>query len=155
MATYHIDIESRSRADLKKVGAHRYARDPSTEILCIAIAEGEKEPWIWTKYDPDFMTMHSGYVGNLLCKLSHPDSIVYAHNAQFEIACLDALMEKTTGFKPPAHHQWRCSAAMGRRAALPSSLEKLAETLNLKNLKDSKGKGLIRTFSVPQTVGKR
>jgi DNA polymerase len=34
-------------------------------------------------------------------------------------------------------------------------LEKLAETLKLTNLKDSKGKSLIRKFSIPQNVGKR
>jgi DNA polymerase len=158
--TYHVDIETRSRADLKKVGAHRYARDPSTEILCIAIAEEENDPVVWHKEpilwnEKDLEHLYNRPAEKLLEKISRPDSVVYAHNAQFEIACLDALMEKTTGFKPPAHHQWRCTAAMGRRAALPASLEKLAETLNLKNLKDNKGKSLIRKFSIPQTAGKK
>ncbi len=156
MPSIHVDIETRSRADLKRVGAHRYARDASTSILCIAVAEGDGEPLIWV---PDLghglFAADSVKAETLLKKLSHPDSVVYSHNAQFEISVLDALMEKTTGFKPPAHHQWRCTAAMGRRAALPASLEKLAETLKLTNLKDSKGKGLIRKFSVPQNVGKK
>lgn len=152
---YHLDFETRSRCDLKKCGAYRYANDPSTEILCMAIAEDGKEPWIWTKYDPDFMTMHSGYVGNLLCKVSQPGNLIYAHNAPFERAISDALWEKTTGFKPPHYSQWRCTAAMGRRAALPASLEKLAEVLKLGHQKDPKGKALIRKFSIPQTVGKR
>lgn len=152
---YHLDFETRSRCDLKKCGAYRYANDPSTEILCMAIAEDGKEPWIWTKYDPDFMTMHSGYVGNLLCKVSQPGNLIYAHNAPFERAISDALWEKTTGFKPPHYSQWRCTAAMGRRAALPASLEKLAEVLKLGHQKDLKGKALIRKFSIPQTVGKR
>jgi hypothetical protein len=34
----HRDFETRSRVDLRKVGAHRYAADPSTEILCAAYA---------------------------------------------------------------------------------------------------------------------
>jgi hypothetical protein len=29
-----LDFETASKADLKKVGAWRYAEDPSTEILC-------------------------------------------------------------------------------------------------------------------------
>ena len=156
MATYHVDIETRSRADLKKVGAHRYARDASTEILCIAIAKDDHDPRIWVPPSWRHLVAHDIIAEELLFEMCFDkEAVVYAHNSQFEIANLDALMEKTTGFKPPAHHQWRCTAAMGRRAALPASLEKLAETLNLKNLKDSKGKGLIRKFSVPQTVGKR
>jgi DNA polymerase bacteriophage-type len=34
----HRDYETRSRAILKNVGTHRYAADPSTEILCVAFA---------------------------------------------------------------------------------------------------------------------
>ena len=34
----HRDFETRSRASLKTVGAHRYAVDPSTEVLCCAYA---------------------------------------------------------------------------------------------------------------------
>ena len=31
-----IDFETRSRADLKKVGSYKYAADPSTSVLCLA-----------------------------------------------------------------------------------------------------------------------
>ena len=34
----HIDIETYSDVDLKKVGVHRYVDDPSFEILLIAYA---------------------------------------------------------------------------------------------------------------------
>lgn len=156
--TFHLDFESRSRCDIKKQGGHRYARDKSTEILCVAIAEGDNSPVIYVpNREWSLQTdIQNDQAEDLLRQVCQPDSLVYAHNATgFEVPMSDALWFKTFGFKPPAHHQWRCTAAMGRRAALPASLEKLAETLNLKNLKDSKGKGLIRKFSVPQTVGKR
>jgi len=39
------DIETRSGADLKKVGAHRYAEDPTTEIL-VDVSHGEGAPVI-------------------------------------------------------------------------------------------------------------
>ena len=35
---YFRDIETRSQADLRKPGAHRYAADPSTEFLLMAFA---------------------------------------------------------------------------------------------------------------------
>jgi hypothetical protein len=34
----HRDFETRSAANLKRVGAWRYAADPSTEIICIGYA---------------------------------------------------------------------------------------------------------------------
>jgi len=34
----HLDFESFSKADITDVGAYRYAQDPSTEILCAAMA---------------------------------------------------------------------------------------------------------------------
>ena len=162
MPTFHIDMETRSRCDLKKCGAYRYANDPSTEILCMAIAEGNSEPVIWVPISScrtfwtDYYTCDQDEkVSLLLKKLSDRNSLIYAHNAPFERCISDALWEKTFGLPAPHYSQWRCTAAMGRRAALPASLEKLAEVLKLGHQKDPKGKALIRKFSIPQTVGKR
>lgn len=140
----HLDYETRSLADLPKVGGWRYAFDPSTEILCIGIAEERGEPVVWTPWN------HDRKAEALMREMGKPETIIYAHNATgFEVPITDALFEKTTGFKAPQHHQWRCTAAMGRRAALPSSLKRLAEALKLTNQKDDKGGGLIRKFSIP------
>jgi DNA polymerase len=140
----HLDYETRSLADLPKVGGWRYAFDPSTEILCIGIAEERGDPVVWTPWN------HDRKAEALMREMGRPETIIYAHNATgFEVPITDALFEKTTGFKAPQHHQWRCTAAMGRRAALPSSLKRLAEALKLTNQKDDKGGGLIRKFSIP------
>jgi len=160
MPVLHLDFETRSRCDLKKCGAYRYANDPSTEILCMAIAEGNGEPVLWRVGDINYGDAVAYTDENYAMELARRASmdkraIIYAHNAPFERAVSDALWEKTTGFKPPHYSQWRCTAAMGRRAALPASLEKLAEALKLGHQKDPKGKALIRKFSIPQTVGKR
>jgi len=140
----HLDYETRSRADITKVGGWRYAFDPTTEILCIGIAEENGPPSVWTPWKKDKRAEA------LLREIGKPDTIIYAHNATgFEAPITDALFEKTTGFKAPQHRQWRCTAAMGRRAALPASLKRLAEALKLSNQKDDKGAGLIRKFSIP------
>jgi len=157
-AAFHLDFESRSRCDIKKQGGHRYSRDKSTEILCVAIAEGDNAPVVYVpNREWSLQTdIQNEQAEDLLRQICQPDSLVYAHNATgFEVPMSDALWLKTFGFNPPAHHQWRCTAAMGRRAALPASLEKLAEALKLGHQKDPKGKALIRKFSIPQTVGKR
>lgn len=149
MSTFHLDFETRSRADLKKVGAFRYANDPSTEILCVAIAKDDEGPRMWTSVKTSLSESALAY--RLLREASEdPEAIIYAHNAMFEIAITDALWVKTFNLPRPQHHQWRCTAAMGRKAALPASLKKLAETLNLGEQKDHKGQALIRKFSIPQ-----
>jgi len=156
MPEYSLDYETRSRADLRKVGAFRYAYDSSTEILCFSLLKENGEPRIWVpKKWRHLVEDHMLLVpDHELADLSKPDAVVSAFNAGFEIAITDSLFESTTGYPAIPHKQWRCVAAMARRAALPASLEKVAETLKLTNLKDSKGKGLIRKFSIPQTVGK-
>ena len=73
----HIDFETRSRADLFRGGAYRYATDPSTEIICMGYAFNDDPVELW----------HPG--------LPFPDDVkefiqaaaprsLHAHNAQFE-----------------------------------------------------------------------
>ena len=52
MPVLHFDIETRSAANLNKVGARRYAVDPTTEVLCVAYAIDDEEPAIWTPGQP-------------------------------------------------------------------------------------------------------
>ena len=46
------DYETRSRAILKNVGTHRYAADPSTEILCVAFAVDDGPVQLWLPGNP-------------------------------------------------------------------------------------------------------
>jgi DNA polymerase len=144
----HLDYETYSACDIKTCGGHRYARDPSTEILMIGLALNDEEPVVWV---PGNRTKDHNECLRILGHLKHENTLVYAHNATgFEIPITDALFERTTGFKPPAHHQWRCTAAMARTAAMPAALDKLAEALGMAQQKDHRGKALIRKFSIPQ-----
>jgi DNA polymerase len=149
----HLDYETYSACDIKTCGGHRYARDPSTEILMIGLALNDGPAFVWVppQYREKFESHESGLALAILGLLADPDTLVYAHNATgFEIPITDALFERTTGFKPPAHRQWRCTAAMARTAAMPSALDKLAEDLGMAQQKDHRGKALIRKFSIPQ-----
>jgi DNA polymerase len=106
---------------------------------------------VWTPYSTE---ANEEQASVWLREMSGVGNIVYAHNALFEESVLTAKLKEQTGFIPPRAEQWRCTAAMGRSAALPASLEKLGETLKLTAQKDPKGKALIRKFSIPQTTGK-
>lgn len=80
-----LDYETRSEADLKKVGAYEYARHKTTQILCVSFRIGTKEelrekpvktwsPYIHGKYPPR----------ELIDALSDESIIKVAHNALFE-----------------------------------------------------------------------
>jgi len=154
---FHLDYETFSEADLTEVGAYRYAEDPSTKVLMLAIARGGEEPvlWLpprWREAFPDLYDIESE---DLLDELRHnPDSLVYAHSAQFERA-VTMFADTPLSFMRDRPKQWRCTAAMARRAAVPDSLEKCAAYLDVDAKKDSRGKSLIRKFSMLQTSGKR
>lgn len=145
----HLDFETFSLADIKDVGAYRYAFDPSTEILCAAMALGDGEPVCWSG-DPNIEELAPETYESHWSALENPEVLIYAHNAQFEMAICQALLEKTWGIKAPAIERFRCTMSLARRAALPGKLEKLAETLGLTNLKDKRGSALIKKFSMMQ-----
>lgn len=154
----HLDFESFSKADIKEVGAYRYAFDPSTEILCAAMALDEEEPviWdcLWLDKDCGANAKSEAALERYWDALEDPEVLIYAFNAQMEIAMSAALMEKTWGIKPPDISRFRCAQSISRRAALPASLDKLGEVLNLSTQKDKRGKELIKKFSVMQKPDK-
>lgn len=142
----HLDFESFSLANLKDVGAYRYAFDPSTEILCAGMSLGEsKDIYIWSvlrgfELLPDVFTK----------AFLNSEVLIYAHNAMMEMAMCQALLQKTWGIPCPALSRFRCTASLARRAALPHKLETLMQVLNGEQKKDPRGKALIRKFSMMQ-----
>lgn len=147
----HLDFETYSEADLKKVGAFRYGADPSTEILMAAVQLDDGEPFLWVpeRHESEELWSDSKAL-EVMALWQDPSAIVVAHNASFEHAIARYCMERQMGISPPAFSQWRCTAAMARRAAVPASLEGAAKDLGLAQQKDTKGKALIRKFSIPQ-----
>lgn len=144
----YLDFETRSKADLPSVGAYRYGCDPSTEVLMAAVtAEGEDSPvylWVNPKYETEGMESEPEAI-----RLIAQADLVYAHNAPFEHAIVWGTKWCNTRLE-----QWRCTAAMARMAGLPDSLSKCSLALGLPELKDAKGKALIRLFSIldPETM---
>lgn len=147
----HMDFETFSEVDIREVGVYRYAFDPSTEILCAAMAFDDMEPTAWT---PQMDDIDELVFSEYLEALKDPSVLIYAHNAMFESAICQALLQKTWGIPAPALDRFRCTMSLARRAALPGKLETLAETLGLTHKKDNRGKALIKRFSVLQPVKK-
>jgi hypothetical protein len=148
----HLDFETFSEVDIRDVGAYRYANDPSTEILCAAMAFDDEEPVAWdcTMTDEWEIDLLQPYFESLC----DPNLLIYAHNAMFEAAISQALLHKTWGVPCPDLSRFRCTMSLARRAALPGKLETLAEVLDLPHKKDNRGKALIKKFSVMQPAKK-
>lgn len=153
MRVLHLDYETRSVADLPSVGSFRYGIDPSTEILMCGVSmDDSDEVLLWV--NPKYGDSPDNGKAELLLQTA---DLYFCHNAPFELATTWGTHERgavSPFVKPPEIHQWRCTAAMARKAGLPSSLEKVAEALGLSQQKDTRGKKLIKLFSEPQRDGK-
>jgi DNA polymerase len=147
----HLDFETFSKIDIRDVGAYRYAFDPSTEILCAAMAFDDEEPVVWHAGLDEIELME---IEPYWAALRDHSVLIYAHNAMFESAICQALLTKTWGISAPALERFRCTMSLARRASLPAKLEKLAEVLKLGNQKDIRGKSLLKKFSMMQPAKK-
>jgi len=145
MPVLHYDVETRSKADLKVVGTHAYAADPSTEVLCLAYAVDDEPVQLWTPGDQVSAEFAEA--------ASNPNWTVVAHNDQFERLIAHHILEPRYGFPTIPIERRRCSMAMALAAALPGKLEKATEALDLPEKKDPRGARLIRLLSKPRPDG--
>jgi len=135
----HVDIETYSEADIKKVGAYKYIEDPAFEILLIAYALDNNPIQII-----DLKNCTDQQMVNFLNILVDPTILKYAHNAAFE-----RLAFRKFGYDIPVD-QWRCSMIQAAYCGLPLKLETVSQVLDL----GSKGKldtgtALITCFCKP------
>jgi DNA polymerase bacteriophage-type len=130
----HWDIETRSAANLSKVGARRYAADPSTTVLCIAYAIGDAEPTIWTPSMP--------VPQPFIEAATDADWCIIAHNHAFELE-IETRILVPHGWPAIPLERRRCSMAQARANGLPGALEEAAVLLGLVNQKDMAGHALM------------
>ena len=132
-----VDVETKSYADLVKVGAWNYSKHPTTDLICLSACYGEEDIESWVPGDP---------VPHQLAKLIGEGQLVEAHNVSFEQAIWDNILVPKHGFPKVYPEQWRDSAAVARCYALPAALDKLTRALGGEG-KDPKGARLISKYS--------
>lgn len=148
-----IDFETRSAADLKKVGAWLYAKHATTEILCLAYKlPGWSKPKLWHCAHSDLDIEESPAPKELFAWIRQ-GGLVEAHNAGFEQAVWLHVCE-AMGWPSIEFKQWRCSAAKASAVALPRALEDAAIALKLAEQKDPRGKVLVRKYCKPKKLTK-
>lgn len=137
MTVLQIDIETYSSIDLIKCGVHRYVEAPDFEILLFGFAFDDDPVQVIDL--TDFADIPKDVLDAL-----RKDVTKTAYNAAFERTAI----AKHLGIE--CHpSQWRCTSVHALTLGLPGYLEGVAEVLKLDVQKDSKGKALIKYFSVP------
>lgn len=164
-----MDFETRSEANLKKVGAYKYATHPSTDVLCLAWAVDDGEVDLW---HPSFEDQ-TPFVAKTkreralkgrniplsptprgLLRLIEEGDLVEAHNAYFERCIWRFVMVEKYGWSCVEDSQWRCSAAKAASYALPRPLEDAAVALGISEQKDMEGHKLMLRMSKPRKATK-
>jgi DNA polymerase len=135
------DFETASVADLSAVGAYRYARHPTTRILCFAWAVDDDEPELWfPRYgDPPKQLRNVIADG---CE-------IHAWNAAFEFNIWNAV-GKQFGLPPLPIERFHCSMARALYWGVPPKLEHAAHVVGTNVRKDIEGGKLMRLMMKPR-----
>lgn len=137
---------SQNKKGLSVVGVAVYAQHLSTEVLSFAydLKDGHgKRQWLPGLPNPLdlFEYLKAG-------------GVVEAWNSGFEWWIWNYVCTRRYGWPPLDYRQLRCAMAKARAFALPGSLEKAGEVLQLSRQKDKDGDRLLKKFSVPQNPTK-
>jgi DNA polymerase bacteriophage-type len=144
-AVLSLDFETRSRLNLKKVGAQRYAADESTDVLCTAYAVDDGPVMVWT---PDDVFVPPEIIEAAI----NPEWVVSAFNAGFERAIISHVMPRY-GWPTIAPDKFRCTMASALSFGLPGSLAKCADALSLDQRKDKDGHKAMLQLTKPRKDG--
>lgn len=143
----HVDFETRSEVDIKKVGSHAYAMHPSTRIMCLGYAFEAEPVGLATGAD-----LERGVHRDRLVDLARdPRVVLVAHNAGgFEHPVWKWIMTRTLGFpdlEDPS--RWDCTMARALMCGLPASLENVGRVMGIKMQKDLSGRAALMKLCKP------
>lgn len=138
----HLDFETRSTADLIKIGAYRYAEHPSTEVLLASYRFGENGPirrWRKGQPFPDELVDHIA-AGRRFTN----------QNAGFERQMWNTVLPRQLGraLPPMRVEQQDCTLSRAAYSALPLALDKVSPIFGGKG-KDQEGYRLMLSMCKP------
>jgi len=142
-----IDYETRSRVDIKIHGNSRYARDPSTEVMCLCAADVYKEGSKFrvdrkAKYLYDFRNQSD--VDHITDFLPQAGELMFAFNAGFEYL----ITNETLGIPFPIDSMY-CLQLTCLYNGLPASLDAVSKAVPLRAPKDEEGHRLMIKMCQP------
>jgi DNA polymerase len=138
------DFETRSAADLRKVGMYRYAEHPSTDVWVLSWHVGaERGRWHPGDSDPTPLLAHVAAGGRFV-----------AHNAPFERVIWNTVVrQKHCPHWPPLQiEQMDCTMSRALAIHLPADLDSLGQVLGLPVSKDMDGAALMKKMAKPRRI---
>lgn len=137
-----LDFETASACDLKKCGAHRYAEDPTTEVLSLSWGYEHVRPvGSWTPAEGKEMPRA------LVDALEDERVLFTAHNADFEKAIWRKIMVAQFGWPNAPNSKWHDTKAVCAMRGVLLDLDGACRTLHLPYQKDKAGSKLTIGFS--------
>lgn len=136
-----IDCETKSEADLLKVGAWAYSEHPTTEVICVCWGVGSQpiQEW-WPGKNP------TDDIPPDLAEAIAIGTLIEAHNVAFEYSIWANILHKRYGWPMPTIKQLRDTMATACYFALPAGLDELLKVLGYPG-KNPDGKRLISKYS--------
>jgi DNA polymerase bacteriophage-type len=137
------DFETRSRTDLKKAGARRYAADPSTQVTTVV--------WFFRNQWKTACTVHPHLGTHTLADLYADVRLCrrfVAHHANFDVSILRAV----NPFLDLPLSKICCTMGRAQALALPGGLDQVCTALGIKG-KDPRGRQLVNATCRPQRDG--
>jgi DNA polymerase len=147
MRTVFWDLETRSAVNLRDAGAHVYAIDPSTQLLCLVIAVDDGEPQLWLPTEPApavFVDIAA----------NPAEWTLVAHYYDFERAILENILVPRHGFAPITLTSHHCTQRLALANAYPAELDRLAQALGLPYRKDPAARKAMLAVSRPKAQRK-
>jgi DNA polymerase len=138
-----LDFESKSAANLPKVGADNYSKHPSTDALCVGFAMGDGPVDLLVPGDFEFAPFLD-YVA--------AGGIVEAWNVPFELAMWNNVMVRRYGWPVLPPEQCVCLMAQSYAMAMPGSLENAAPAFGIDHRKDMAGNRIMMQLSQPREI---
>lgn len=139
MQPVHLDFETRSELDLKKVGVFAYAEHPSTDILCLAVQAPDAYVQVW-------------FPGQPLPAILRTAEHFSAWNSTFEWVIWNMIGVRRYGFPPADRSRFDNPQARAMAINLPASLDGAASALKLDVHKDKVGQRLMRKMAKGQDI---
>jgi len=152
-----LDFETKSYADLKKVGTWAYSLDPTTDVICCAYGIGYEpvQTWwpgkeltgsqVWDK--KRYTTSPPG--ADMPCDLFEAVCDAHtleAHHVAFERSFWQNVMAPKYQWVMPEDDTWRDTMAVACYYAMPAALDKLGRVLGFPG-KNPEGGRLISKYS--------
>jgi len=140
----HIDFETASPADLKRVGVHKYAEHPDTRTwgFSYRIDAGPVKTWLFGQPLPAEVTEHIASGGWTV-----------AHGAMFERTIWNKVLRRNYPDAPQLTiEQQDCTLCRATTITLPAALDAAAAVMGVAHRKDMNGHTLMMKMAKPRRI---